>query len=313
MKSSIETTLTIFLCGILLTACGRQYSKLEGITFIAPLGNPPIDYVIWSPIDQDEILVTASVLGPGNSEIYVLNISTKKKQILAQSKLGQIGAEAWTPDGERIIAFVNSETVEFKERGYWIIPIDGDSPEFFDKSDAPIWSPDEDKIALYSIDQEPGSYAEEIKLRIRDISTNQDETIFSNVGVQRFYGFSWAPDGQNLVFAFGDDNSRDIYIINVKTQKLRQITANGRNSSPVWSPKGDIIVYNKVTVDGLKSTIHLIRPDGSCDIEIPNLDDVRSVTWSPDGMKLAFVASDGAYYLEIDKIFGNDSYQTPCQ
>jgi Tol biopolymer transport system component len=50
-----------------------------------------------------------------------------------------------------------------------------------------------------------------------------------------------------------------------------------------------------------------------CNVEIQNLEYVQSPAWSPDGKKMAYIASDGIYYLDLDKFFDKDVYQRLCQ
>lgn len=130
--------------------------------------------------------------------------------------------------------------------------------------------------------------------------------------MQEFFGFSWSPDSQNLVFFLGDSDARNLYVIDIRTLVMVQLTENELNYAPTWSPTGEFIAYNKVMTGSPKSSLHLIKLDGTCDIEIPNMNDVRSPTLSPDGKKLAFVALDGVYYLEIDKVFGESGHQSLC-
>ncbi len=305
--------LTTLVCAILLAACNPnpRYENLEGITFIAPLGSPPINYIEWSPISREEILITASGLSPGPTEIYILNISSMEKNVLIKAERDGVWADTWLPDSKSVVVVVNADNRDFDKAGYWVISTNGVSREFLRESGDPVWSPDGKTIALYTLGQNSNPDTRKIEVRLLDVMTNKEEAIFSNIGPQRLFGLSWSPDGQKLVYSLGDYSSRNIYIIDIKTRAITQLTKTETNDSPVWSPKGDIIAYNK-TAKGIRSSLHLIRPDGSCDIEIPYINDARSPTWSPDGKKLAFVTLDGIYYLEIDKVFGEDGYRSMC-
>jgi Tol biopolymer transport system component len=308
--SVLFVVIIVMLFSGLMAACGGRYQNLEGVTFIAPLGNPPIDFIEWSPVNKDEILVTATYLNPGHTEIYILNISSMEKKVLVNAEHDGVWGDTWLPDGQSIVVVVNADNKDFGKAGYWIISASDLSREFYRESGAPIWSRDGQTLALYTLER--NSNIEKVEVRLLEIETNKEDVIFSHIGSQRLFGLSWSPDGQKLAYSLGDYDSRNIYIIDLKTRITTQLTKTESNDSPVWSPNGDMIAYNKTT-GGIKSSLHLIEPDGSCDIEILKMNDARSPTWSPDGEKLAFVTLDGIYYLEIDIVFGEGGYQDLCQ
>ena len=96
---------------------------------------------------------------------------------------------------------------------------------------------------------------------------------------------------------------------------MRQITHDGNSTFPQWSPRGDLIVYEKSNTVGNETinSLHLSQLDGSCDIEIPNVKNTSSPTWSSDGRKIAFIGKDGIYVLDTDIVLGRDIYKSLCQ
>lgn len=50
------------------------------------------------------------------------------------------------------------------------------------------------------------------------------------------YHPSWAPDGQQLVFAMGKPGSRHIYTVRIDGTELTQRTQEGDYITPRWSP-----------------------------------------------------------------------------
>ena len=60
----------------------------------------------------------------------------------------------------------------------------------------------------------------------------------------------------------------------------------GRYASPVWSPRGDLIAYTKI--NGGRSSIGVIRLDGTGERTLSEAFHVEGPTWAPNGRVLMF-------------------------
>lgn len=109
-----------------------------------------------------------------------------------------------------------------------------------------------------------------------------------------------SPDGTKIVFTSGRTGNGDLYLIDLITGDLRQLTTSeDTDFFPQWSPDGKSIVY---TTGGKQShDIHIIRNVGT-DMETTEVlvkwffNDILP-TFSPDGEKIAFYTT---YNLERD-------------
>lgn len=54
---------------------------------------------------------------------------------------------------------------------------------------------------------------------------------------------SWSPDGRYLAFTYGGAGSFQIFVADVATGQLLQLTSRGRNESPSWSPDSRHIAF----------------------------------------------------------------------
>jgi hypothetical protein len=121
----------------------------------------------------------------------------------------------------------------------------------------------------------------------------------------------WSPDGQKLVFAGlagttseAEPKYSDLFIVGIDGSGLTNLTESPaiNESTPSWSPAGDLIAYRR-NEGNTSDSIQLIdtsgRPagtffDGADDGEIGEVD------WSPDGRLIAFTSSLAATDADTD-------------
>ena len=81
--------------------------------------------------------------------------------------------------------------------------------------------------------------------------------------------------------------TQQIYVMNADGSNQRRISfGKGRYSTPVWSPRGDVIAFTKLNRG--KFLIGVMKPDGSEERMLVRDYDVEAPTWAPNGRVLAF-------------------------
>jgi Tol biopolymer transport system component len=296
--------LAICLCLINLTGC-TQHQEGKGVTLIAPIGDPPADTLIWSPVNSDQILITAADVGFGDAQVFILNTKTGQKLLLAETKHGAIMGDGWSADGKRAVLRAFPNTVGFEQGGLWSFRTDGSSWEFLKEgTDRIAWAPDGKTIAAFIEIQNTATKDFQIGLLLTNIELGTDMII--NLPIKFGYpsGFSWSPDAQQLVFSSNkSEGQTHLFILDLRTSNIHQITTIGENLQPSWSPNGNWIAYRSQTQDGTNAFfyINLIKPDGTCNTELLKLKYVLSPTWSPDSKQLAYIGIDGIYMIDVDQ------------
>ncbi len=156
-----------------------------------------------------------------------------------------------------------------------------------------MWSPDATRIAYVSDDPtNDGS-----DLWVLDPAAPGTARPVTTHGMVGFDTFSWAPDGQAIVYAApqADGAEMDVYRLEIDTGEVMTLTADwkGWDSSPAWSPDGTQIAFVSDKGEDGKSLddIWVMGPDGSGQTNLTDngeaWEDVRPA-WSPDGTRLAF-------------------------
>ncbi len=103
-------------------------------------------------------------------------------------------------------------------------------------------------------------------------------------------GFSWSPDGRQIVFSGSKKNSQGepqpnhIYIIDRDGTDLHQVTGGNTNDIlPAWSPNGEWIAFHG------SCTLWIVHPDGTGRTPLSSGLCAMSLAWSPDSRQIAFL------------------------
>ena len=97
----------------------------------------------------------------------------------------------------------------------------------------------------------------------------------------------WSPDGTRIVAGGRDENGPGLFIIPLNTGAPTRLLA-GPWVNPVWSPRGDVIVYGGRSVIG-QVELHAVRPDGTSVDLPPILVRPGGYRFLPDGTGLVYV------------------------
>lgn len=125
---------------------------------------------------------------------------------------------------------------------------------------------------------------------------------------------TWSPDGEALAFvrsratpgALEVDAGSRLHVVAADGTNERRVTEPGdrvEDLDPLaWSPAGGRLAFRRVTHRGddphrSVEIVHTVPVDGGPATRLTEgYEELRSLTWSPDGSRLAFVA-DGAVHL----------------
>jgi hypothetical protein len=114
---------------------------------------------------------------------------------------------------------------------------------------------------------------------------------------------AWSPDGKSIVFSGIEGNSRDIFILDMKSHAVRNLTNDPEyDEAPVFSPDGKYVYHSKI-VGGLSKIVRFPLDDPT-KIEQVTWGDSNDedATFSPDGKRLYYASSHGGIY----NIYGQD-------
>src|SRR4051812_44128353 len=111
---------------------------------------------------------------------------------------------------------------------------------------------------------------------------------------ERGEGLAFSPDGSRLVFSVAEPvkaaaRARAIWMLDVASGALRQLTFSGRNdSSPRWAPDGQSMAFLSDR-DGPSQLYRLPMRGGEAEKLTDRKDAIRAFRWSPDGRRIALL------------------------
>jgi Tol biopolymer transport system component len=113
---------------------------------------------------------------------------------------------------------------------------------------------------------------------------------------------SYSPDGTKLAFTSDQDGDYDIYVKDLASGQVTQITNDGEDSGvpdrrPAWSPEGTKIVF-----DDQNDIWVMDATDGSDRMQLTDTATVSEwqATWSPNGTRIAFQREGDIWMMDPD-------------
>jgi TolB protein len=214
----------------------------------------------------DRFVYTTRPIAPGvlGASIAVAHPGVDRFEVIYTDSKRNVLAPQWSPAGDRIIFSVGIFNL------------------FFNGFNGRVFKP-EDRTeggAQIAIVNPDGS-------GFREITSGPNNNAFP----------SMAPDGTRFVYRTFGPAGEGLRIINIDTKEVSVLT-NGYDNFPLWSPRGDRIMFSRQ--DRGDYEIYTINPDGT---GLKQLTHVRGndahQAWSPDGEQIVFASARMGFKDEI--------------
>jgi Tol biopolymer transport system component len=180
----------------------------------------------WSP---DGGRIAYSDQRDGGSQIVLMRTDGSDARQVTRGS-GFSLRPAWSPDGSKI-AF---ESVMNRNADIYVMDADGTDPTRLTDDEAgdrsPVWAPDGSQIAFTSSREPSGVY-------VMDADGSNQRLVVPDQDVDNL-GIAWSPDGTALALASdrGEGFGRAIYVFELASGKLTQLTERGAIWGPAWQP-----------------------------------------------------------------------------
>lgn len=209
-----------------------------GLTAMTPAGR--IAYSpVWSP---DGARFAYTELGDGKGSVVVQAIASGNRTVFPTTQATMNITPAFSPDGRRI-AFSRAE-----QRGVYALH-QGNMADLccverltvgrFAENLNPTYSPDGRRIAFVSTRAgSPQIYA------MSSDGTNQELLVPFDYGITgNSFAPDWSPDGLHLAFHREVGSGFQVMVFDVTSERVRQVSSEGRNEDPSWAPDGRHLVF----------------------------------------------------------------------
>lgn len=258
---------------------------------------------VATPLGGTGLIAFASSRAGGIPQIYLMNADGSNVRPITNEQDGACMPD-WSPDGTMIVYVspCRQRQDSYAGSSLYVINLDGFEkrplPTTIGGDFEPAWSPDGKRIAFTSLrDDYFEIYA--INLENNQVERLTDAKKISGSAYARHP--TWNPFGTQLAYTMQRVGMTQIWLsrgqpVTIQLQSQHeQLTAqdNMLNASlPVWSPDGEIIVFNQTNADAsapawlmrLRYEDRLTRNATRVDLQPPVVD----ISFSPDGFWMIF-------------------------
>jgi Tol biopolymer transport system component len=231
------------------------------------------------PKNNEDNLLTANEDGSGEQPLVVRKLPVS------------IGTSAWSPDGRSIAYVVSGRDPE----GYYV---DIEEVNVSDKSTRKIlsgrwreirsiaWLSDSSGLVITARDRASLPSA---PVQIWHVSYPEGQAQKVTNDVNAYVGVSLTSDARSILALQANDTSQIWLAPGTDSARARQITSNGINGAPVWTPDNRIVYFSNASGNG---DIWMMNADGSGAKQLTfdqNNDTMPSV--SADGRHIVFISN----------------------
>ena len=159
----------------------------------------------------------------------------------------------------------------------------------------PTWSPDGTRIAFHrNVSKNPR--VQKYDIFVMDADGTNVQQLTDDHALDG--SCTWSPDGTRIAFTSTRNKGLDIYVMDILTREVEQLTHNPGDRDwamdPSWSPNGKYIAYEQginAGFFGTGSTIYVMNANGTGAKELlpPRNEWVRALPhWSPDSKSVLY-------------------------
>ena len=225
----------------------------------------------WSPTGEKILFVSnRGQRAWGTWDLYLMSADGSNVRRVFEKEAAR-DYPTWSPDGKRI-AYDRWEQGKFF---IYIAPIDGKKEERVALGSQPAWSPNGTEIAFIV-----GGARDPKRFSLLDMRTRKHKFFFPPKGPAWIRHPAWSPEGDRLAFAWynrvelrrEDAHIETIYILNRGSMETRQIVGEVGDAAvnPVWSPRGDELLYEQFDTNNRVLQIFKIALNGGPPVRLTN-------------------------------------------
>lgn len=200
---------------------------------------------IWSPTGEHILFASDRDRFPLSRDLYLMDPDGKNVRRVFRKSEDRSNA-AWSPDGKQIAY----RRRELNGAYIYIGTIDGKKEERVAIGGSPTWSPDGTEIAFLS-----GFENKQVQINILNVRTKKQKVLFPREAKPSWINgdLVWSLTTDQLAFSWNQEAEKKnvdmetLYTLNSDGTGLKRITSHAapRETSPIWSPHGDALLYNK--------------------------------------------------------------------